>query len=79
MANIRAELKIEVELLALLEYISWRQKFIAVWLKEGDSNTKFLHRLFGSSMNYHVSCLRVDCTVYIEESMIHEQIVSFCT
>lgn len=78
MANIRQELKIEVELLALLEKISWRQKYIAVWLKEGDSNTKFLQRLFESSTNYHVSCLKVDCTVYIKESVIHEQVVSFC-
>ena len=79
MANIREELTIEVELLALLEKISWRQKYITVWLKEGDSNAKFLHRLFESSTNYHDSCLKVDCTVYIEESVIHEQIVSFCT
>ena len=41
----RAETKVDIEYLASLEEISWRQKSKALYLKEGDNNTRFFHRL----------------------------------
>ena len=44
----KIEIKAEIESLAALEEISWRQKSRALFLKEGDNNTRFFHRLANS-------------------------------
>ena len=44
----KIEIKAEIESLAALEEISWRQKSRALLLKEGDNNTRFFHRLANS-------------------------------
>ena len=44
----RIQLKGEIEQLASLEEISWRQKSRALYVKEGDNNTRFFHRVANS-------------------------------
>ena len=45
----KVSLRSELEKAALLEEISWRQKSRVLFLKEGDSNTRFFHRMANSN------------------------------
>ena len=59
----------EVENLLSLEEISWRQKSRMLWIKEGDNNTKFFHKMANSRRRFnHLSFLEVDGVIYEEES-----------
>ena len=44
----RIVIKADIEHLASLEEIFWRQKSKALFIKEGDNNTQFFHRLANS-------------------------------
>ena len=51
----KASLCADLEKTALLEEISWRQKSRVLYLKEGDSNTRFFHRM--ANFNRRNNCI----------------------
>jgi hypothetical protein len=68
--------KAELIHIAHLAEISWRQKSKVLWLKEGDNNTKFFHKVANSHRrcNY-MEKLEVEGTVFEEDQVIQDQVV----
>nr|XP_023926404.1 uncharacterized protein LOC112037817 [Quercus suber] len=72
------QLKGDIDQLASLEEISWGQKSRALYVKEGDNNTHFFHRLANSHRHdNHIKRIEVDGVLYEEESDVHSQLVLF--
>ena len=72
----RKEAKGEFEKWVLMEEVSWRQKSREVWLREGDRNTGFFHKMANSHRrrNY-LSKIKIDGTWLTEEQEIKEGVV----
>ncbi|XP_065622546.1 uncharacterized protein LOC136064571 [Quercus suber] len=71
----RVVMRSEVKNLLSLEEISWRQKSRMLWIKEGDNNTKFFHKVANSHKRLnHLSFLEVDKVIYEEESEVATQV-----
>ncbi len=77
---LREACKSELENLAILEEVSWRQKSRVLWLKEGDNNTKFFYQMANSHRrNNYMERVEVDGAVYEVESEVREKVVQFYT
>ncbi|XP_075645160.1 uncharacterized protein LOC142616177 [Castanea sativa] len=74
----RIQLKGDIEHLASLEETSWRQKSRALFVKEGDNNTRFFHRLANSHRNANqIKRMEVNGILYEDEHDVRSQIVHF--
>ena len=74
----RLQLKADIEQLASLEKISWRQKSHALYVKERDNNTRFFHKLTNSHRNAsQIKRIEVDGVLYEDETDVRSQLVLF--
>ena len=74
----RIVIKADIEHLASLEEISWRKKSKALFLKEGDNNTRFFHRLANSHrQTNHIRGAEVGGVLYEDDREVQDQVVGF--
>jgi hypothetical protein len=71
-------LSIELERTLLCEEISWRQESRAIWLKDGNKNTKFFHRVANSNRRVNsIESLMVNGSLSSNPIVIKEHMINF--
>ena len=59
-----------------LEEVSWRQKSREIWLKEGDRNTRFFHRMTNSHRRRNsITSIRINGRNLVKEAEVKEGLV----
>ena len=72
----QTQVKGDVAALAALEETFWRQKSRALYVKEGDNNTHFFHRLSNSHRRTnHIRSIEVDVVLYKDGPTVKSQVV----
>ena len=73
----RKEAMKEYKKLVLLEEIMWRQKSREMWLKEGDINTSFFHKMVNAHRRRnHVDKIKINGVWFTKQNEIKEEIVN---
>ncbi|KAG5618937.1 hypothetical protein H5410_018761 [Solanum commersonii] len=71
-------LKLELQKLAKIEEVSWRQKSRCLWLKEGDKNTKYFQKVAnGHRRNNTIDKLKIGEVIVDDKVAIKEEILRF--
>ena len=74
----RLVVKSDIDFLASLEEISWRQKSKAFFIKECENNTQFFHRIANSHRRTsQIRGVEVDDVLFKEESDVTDHVVDF--
>jgi hypothetical protein len=74
----KIQVQANYEKLLLMEEISWRQKSRALWLKEGDKNSNFFHRLANSNRRTNsIGQLSINGELTSDQDIICDHITQF--
>ena len=76
MRSRRTQVKGDIAALAALEEAFWIQKSCALYVKEGDNNTKFFHILANSHRRTnHIRSIVIDGVLYKDGPSVKSQVV----
>ena len=74
--GLREEAKESFKKWTLLEEMSWRQKSREVWLKEGDQNTRFFHKMANAHRRKNrIRRIRINGVWFTEDQEMKEEIL----